>query len=108
MESEEEPSDEGTEDSEAEELALLTRRFQRLTGKNKKFFKSSGFKGSASKKDESKNCYNCKKPGHFIADCPDIPKDKSKKKSSKSSNFNSKYRRSLMVAWDDLDKESES
>src|SRR4030065_1063951 len=107
-ESEGEPSDEEPEDSEAEELALLTRRFQRLTGKNKKFFKSYGSKGSGSKKEEQKNCYNSKKPGHFIAECPDMPKDKSKKKSSKSSTFKSKFRKSLMAAWDELDKDSKS
>src|SRR4030043_141188 len=107
-ESEEESSEADHEDSEAEELALLTRRFQRWAGKNKKFCRSSNSRGSGVKKEEQKSCYNCKKPGHFIADCPDMQKDKSKKKSSKSSTFKSNFRKSLMAAWDDLDKDSES
>src|SRR4030067_697766 len=77
-ESEEEPSEEDHEDSEAKELALLTRRFQRWAGKSKKFSRSSNSKGSGANKEEQKNCYNCKKPGHFIANCPDMQKDKSK------------------------------
>src|SRR4030067_1028231 len=108
VESKGEPSEEEPEDSEAEELALLTRRLQRLTGKNKKFFRSYGSKGSGSKKEEQKNCYNCKKPGHFIAECPDMPKEKTKKSGSKSSNFKKNLSKSLMAAWDQLDKESDS
>src|SRR4030042_4607805 len=107
-ESEGEPSDDEPEDSEAEELALLTRRLQRLTGKNKKFFRSYGSKGSGSKKEEQKSCYNCKKPGHFIVECPDMPKDKVKKRNSKSSKFKRNFRKSLMAALDQLDKEHDS
>src|SRR4030067_1129914 len=107
-ESEEESSEEDHEDSEDEELALLTRRFQRWAGKNKKFSRSSNSKGSGVKKEEQKSYYNCKKPGHFIADCPDMQKDKSKKKSSRSSTFKSKFRKSLMAAWDELDRDAES
>src|SRR4030065_1042305 len=107
-ESEEESSEEYHEDSEAEEVAFLTRRFQRWVGKSKKFSRSNNSKGSGVKKEEQKNCYNCKKPGHFIANCPDMQKDKSKNKSSKSSTFKSKFRKSLMAAWDELDRDSES
>jgi len=79
-----------------------------MSWKNKKFFRSYGSKGSGSKKEEQKNCYNCKKPGHFIAECPDMPKDKMKKNSSKTSNYKKSFRKSLMAAWDQLDKESDS
>src|SRR4030043_843765 len=106
-ESEEESSEEDHEDSEAEELALLTRRFQRWTWKNKNFSRSSSSKGLSLKKDE-KNCFNCKKPGHFIADCPELKKDKSKKNGSKTSNVKRNCRKSLMAAWDELDKDSGS
>ena len=37
-----------------------------------------------------------------------MPKDKVKKGSSKSSNFKKNFRKSLMAAWDQLDKESDS
>src|SRR4030065_708148 len=106
-ESEEEFAEEDFGDSEAEELALLTKRFQRWSGKIKKLSRSSSSKGSNLKK-EDKNCFNCKKPGHFIADCPELKKDKSKKNSSKTSNVKRNFRKSLMAAWDELDKDSGS
>src|SRR4030067_2120365 len=106
-ESEEESVEEDFEDSEAEELALLTKRFQRWTGKNKKFSRSSSSKGSNLKKEE-KNCFNCKKPCHFIADCLELKKDKSKKNSSKTSNVKRNFMKSVMAAWDELDKDSGS
>ena len=43
---------------------------------------------------------------HFIVDCLDMPKDKSKKKISKSRNFKRRFRKSLMEAWDERDKDS--
>jgi len=65
------------EDLEAEQMAMLSKRLQYL-GKRKKRFsnRSSGSKGSSSKKEERKGCFNCTKPGHFIADCPNLQKDK--------------------------------
>src|SRR4030042_1868694 len=106
-ESEEESVEENFGDSEAEELALLTKRFQRWSGKNKKLSRSSSSKGSNLKK-EDKNCFNCKKPGHFIADCPELKKDKSKKNGSKTSSVKRNFRKSLMAAWDELEKDSGS
>jgi len=69
----------------------------------------SGYKGS--RKQDQKGCFNCKKHGHFIADCPDLQKEKSKDKSKKST-FKSKkikkqIKQSLMATWEDLDNESE-
>ena len=72
---EEEESTSGEECGELrdEEMALFVRRFN-------KFFKKGGFnKSSYSKKPFGKSrerhserkCYECGKPGHFIADCPD-------------------------------------
>jgi len=52
----------------AENMAMLSKKLQYLARKNKK----------GSRKDYQKGCFNCKKPGHFIADCPDIQKEKSK------------------------------
>jgi len=55
---------------------------------------------------------NCKKPGHFIADCPDLQKEKSKKTSKKptfkSNKFRKQIKQSLMATWEDLDSESGS
>jgi hypothetical protein len=60
-------------------MAMLSNKHQYLARKNKKFLsRNSGYKGS--RKEDKKGCFNCKKPGHFIADCPDLQKEKSKRK----------------------------
>ena len=63
---------------------MLSNKLEYLARKNKKFMsKRGGYKSS--KKEDQKGCFNCKKSGHFIVDCPDLQKEKSKDKSKKSS-----------------------
>ena len=58
-----------------EKMAMLYNKLQYLVRKNKKFLRRrSGHKGS--KKEDQKGCFNCKTSGHFIADCPDLQKEK--------------------------------
>jgi len=81
-------------------MAMLSNRLQYLAKKNKKFLsRRSGYKGS--RKEDQKGCFNCKKPGHFIADCPDLQKEKSKDKSNKSTfksnNIKKQIKQSLMA-----------
>jgi hypothetical protein len=63
-------------------------------------------------KQDQKGCFNCKKPDHFIVDCPDLQKEKSKEKSKKPNFKYNKFRRqsmqSLMATLEDLDNESGS
>jgi len=112
IESEEEESTVGDSDEETTEMmAMLSNRLQYMAKKNKKFLtRRSSFRSS--KKEDLKGCFNCKKPGHFNADCPDLQKEKSKdkpKKSTfKSNKFKKQIKQSLMAIWDDLDSESES
>jgi len=87
-------------------MAMLSNKLQYLAKKNKRFLsRSSNHKNS---RKEEKGCFNCKKTGHFIAECPDLQKDKSKKPTSKSNKYKKQIKKSLMATWEDLDNESES
>src|SRR3954453_20514436 len=75
------------------ELALLTRKFQRFTKKNR-FGNSSRSSSRKSKDDDSvearkRVCHKCKKPGHYIADCPLWEKEAKLKKKKKGKDESS-------------------
>jgi len=113
LESEEESTSEDSDEDPTivQEMAMLSNRLQYLAKKNKKFM-SRGSSHKSSRKEEQKGCFNCKKIVHFIADCPDLQKEKSKEKSKKpvfkSNKFKKQNKKSLMANWEDLDNESES
>jgi hypothetical protein len=110
-ETEESSADDQEEGSDDDVFALLTRKFQKWARRKPRYSgKSSGSKGSGyrssgnkDKKDDSKNCFNCNKPGHFIADCPDL----STKGKGRKSTFKNKAKKSLLATWEDLDKLSD-
>jgi len=112
LESEEEStSEDSDEDPEiVQKMAMLSNKLEYLAKKNKTFL-SRGSSHKNSRKEE-KGCFNCKKTGHFIAECPDLQKEKSKDKSKKpifkSNIFKKQIKKSLMATWEDLDNESES
>jgi len=112
-ESEEESPDEDSDGDPAdvEKMVMLSKKLEYLAKNNRKFLsKRGGYKSS--KKEDQKGCFNCKKLGYLIVDCPDLQKEKSKDKSKKSSFNSSKFRKqikkSLMATWEDLDSESGS
>jgi len=73
-------------------MAMLSNKLEYLTKKNKKFLsKRGGYKSF--KKEDQKGCFNYKKPEHFIANCLDLQKEKSKDKSKKSSFNSRKFRK---------------
>jgi len=77
IESEEESPDGDSDEDPAQMMAMLSNRLQYLAKKNKKLLsRRSGYKGS--RKEDKKGFFNYKKPGHFIADCPDLQKEKSR------------------------------
>jgi len=112
LESEEEStSGDSDEDPEiVQKMAMLSNKLQYLAKKNKKFLSRSS--SHRSSRREEKGCFNCKKTGHFIAECPDLQKDKTKDKSKKpifkSNKFKKQIKKNLMATWEDLDNESES
>jgi len=77
----ESPYEDSDEDpAVVERMVMLSNKLQYLARKNKKFLsRRSGYKGS--KKEDQKGCFNCKEPGHFIADCPDLQKENLNSKS---------------------------
>ena len=82
-----ERNDDDVEDDEEEiddeEMAMMVRKFRKF------FRKKGGFqKGESShKKERAPVCFECKKPGHFKAECPSLQrvKGKDKRKASVSS-----------------------
>jgi len=106
---EEFPAGDSDEDpAVVEKMVMLSNKLQYLARENKKFLsRGSGYKGS--KKEDKKGCFNYKNHGHFIVDCPDLHKEKSKEKSKKPTFKSNKFRRqikqSLMATWEDLDSE---
>ncbi|MQM11525.1 hypothetical protein Taro_044433 [Colocasia esculenta] len=118
-ESEEESYSQESMNSNEDKEAMLSRRLQRILAKKKKyqsgrryFKKGKDFKRSEVK-DTKKNepiCYECKKPGHIKAECPNLKKVEFRNKDSsrKSRRFKKK---AMAAAWDsnsDSDSESRS
>jgi len=96
IESEEESPDRDSDEDPAvvEKMAMLSNKLQYLARKNKKFLsRSNGYKDS--RKKDQKSCFYFKKPGHFIVDCPDLQKEKSKEKSKKPTFKSNKFRRHI-------------
>ncbi|MQL91604.1 hypothetical protein Taro_024217 [Colocasia esculenta] len=112
----EELEDEGSDENNEGEEALLSRRLQHILAKKKyqsgrRFFK----KGKNFKKPEGKNvkkleliCYECKKPGHIKADYPKLKKTEFKKKEN-SKKFRRYKKKAMAAAWNnESDSDSES
>ena len=111
VESEDESPDGDFDEDPTEKMAMLSNKLEYLARKNMKFLsKKGGYKSS--KKEDQKGCFNCKKTGHFIAECPDLQKeklkDKTKKESFNTRKFRKQIKKSLMETWEDLDSESGS
>src|SRR6187399_719531 len=84
--SSEEESDCSSDDPEdiGKDLAMLVKKFQKLTRKKgfRKSSRSSSRNDEASAHDYKKRtCHKCKKPGHYISECPKWDNEKKKKKS---------------------------
>ncbi|KAK2434968.1 gag-protease polyprotein [Trifolium repens] len=99
--------DDQEDGSDDDVFALLSKKFQKWSVRKGKNFPSRGF-GSRSniskeKKDDTKNCFNCHKPGHFMADCHEL----NSKGKGRKSTIKNKAKKSLMATWEDTNELSE-
>jgi len=83
------------------EVVLMSRKFKKMMKKEGNFQHSSRRKDSKFKKTNKEEnneiiCFECRKPRHMKADCPQLKKKR---------YLQDKKRKSLMVTWDDLDSE---
>nr|KYP34086.1 Copia protein [Cajanus cajan] len=90
-----------SEDSETENFNLLVKKFRKFLRKKRnspyKFNKKTNKKEEAS--TSSYNCFECGKPGHIKAECPNFLKKQQEEKKVKK---NGKGKRAY-IAWEDND-----
>ncbi|GAV86494.1 zf-CCHC domain-containing protein [Cephalotus follicularis] len=94
-------SREERESDEDGDVALITSQFKKFlkSQKGKKALKKFPHNVESSKKEEP-TCYECKKPGHFKNECPNL---------KKKENFikeHSKKKKAMVATWDDSDLSS--
>ncbi|GAV91545.1 zf-CCHC domain-containing protein/UBN2 domain-containing protein, partial [Cephalotus follicularis] len=95
------------EDSESDEdgdVALITSQFKRFlkNQKGKKAFKKNFPQNEETSKREEPTCYECKKPGHFKNECPNLKKNVHFKKT----NEYFKKKKAMVATWSDSDPSS--
>ncbi|GAV82569.1 zf-CCHC domain-containing protein [Cephalotus follicularis] len=97
-------SKEDSESDEDRDVALITSQFKRFlkNQKGKKTLKRNFSQDEESSKKEEPTCYECKKPGHFKNECPNIKKNEQFKK--KNEYF--KKKKAMVATWSDSDPSS--
>ncbi|MQM05546.1 hypothetical protein Taro_038363 [Colocasia esculenta] len=97
-------------DSENDEMAMLTRQFKKFLKFKRKGsgnLKSFQKKDSSSKFDSNRKsnmivCYECKKPGHMREECPEL------KKKLKEDKFTFKKAKAMLATWSDEDEDEDA
>ena len=68
------------EDIDDEEMAMMVRKFRKFFRKKGGFQKGESSHKKDYKKERTPVCFECKKPGHFKAECPSLQRAKGKDK----------------------------
>ena len=68
------------EDIDDEEMAMMVRKFRKFFKKKGGFQKGDSSQRKGYKKERATVCFECKKPGHFKAECPSLQRSKGKDK----------------------------
>ena len=63
-----------------EEMAMMVRKFRKFFRKKGGFQKGDSSQRKGYKKEKAPVCLECKKPGHFKAECPSLQRSKGKDK----------------------------
>ncbi|GAV68653.1 zf-CCHC domain-containing protein/UBN2 domain-containing protein, partial [Cephalotus follicularis] len=79
-------------------LRCLPKSFSKIK-KGKKTFKKNFPQDEESSKREEPTCYECKKPGHFKNECPNLKK----KEQFKKKNEYFKKKKAMVATWPDSD-----
>jgi len=99
--------DNSEEDSDTENLSLLTKKFQKFI-KLKRRTKNQQSKMYNRKPDSNSNkltCFGCGKQGHIKADCPNLV---NKEKTIEKKNYKTGKGRKAYIAWEDNASSSSS
>ncbi len=86
----------GDPEDNGKELAMLVKKFQKFTKKKgfRKSSRSSSRNDEASSRDHKKRtCHKCKKPGHYISECPQWDNENNNKKKSKKYDSDDKKKK---------------
>ncbi|GAV57404.1 UBN2 domain-containing protein [Cephalotus follicularis] len=88
-----------SESDEEGDMELITSQFKKFlkSKMGKMVFKKKFPQDEESSKKEESTCYECKKPGHFKSDWPNI------KKKEKFNKEQSKKKKAFVATWDDND-----
>ncbi|GAV81452.1 LOW QUALITY PROTEIN: zf-CCHC domain-containing protein/UBN2 domain-containing protein, partial [Cephalotus follicularis] len=87
-------------------LRCLPKSWTPKSQKGKKAFKKKFPQDEESSKKEELTCYECKKPGHFKNECPNLKKKERFNKEQFKKNEHSKKKKAMVSTWDDRDSSS--
>ena len=100
-------SEDDEEDMDEEDVALMVRKFKRFFKRKGRFNRAgSSFSKKENEKDKAPVCFECKKPGHFKAECPSLQRIKDKGKGKE--RYSGKKKAYVSSIWGDSSDEETS